>query len=122
MDEIYFFDSYALFEIIKGNKNYANYTNANLVLSKLNIFELYYGLLKENDEKTALLMLNKYYNFIIDFDKDIIEKAAKFRSLYKKSKFSMADCIGYTIAKKLGVKFLTGDKEFEGMPSVEFVK
>lgn len=122
MDELYFFDSYALFEIIKGNKNYIEYTNADLILSKLNIFELYYGLLRETDEKTAFSMLNKYYNFIIDFDKEIIEQAAKFRFLYKKSKFSMADCIGYMIAKRLGVKFLTGDKEFESMPNVEFVK
>ena len=34
----------------------------------------------------------------------------------------MTDCIGYIIAKRLGMKFLTGDKEFEGFENVEFVK
>ena len=34
----------------------------------------------------------------------------------------MVDCIGYMTAKRLGVKFLTGDREFEGMDNVEFVK
>ena len=122
MAEVYFFDTYALFEIIEGSKDYAKYVNANLILSKLNLFELYYGLLKNLDEKTALLMLNKYSEFAIDFDKSIIEHAAKFRLLHKKSKLSMTDCIGYTLARSLGIRFLTGDKEFENMPEVEFVK
>lgn len=122
MAEIYFFDTYALIEIIKGNKNYNKYLNANMVLSKLNLFELFYALLKEADEKTATFMLNKYYEFITEFDKTIIEKAARFRFIYKKNKFSMVDCIGYAIANELGVKFLTGDKEFVNLENVEFVK
>ncbi len=32
------------------------------------------------------------------------------------------DCIGYVIARRMGVLFLTGDKEFEGLESAEFVK
>jgi len=27
----------------------------------------------------------------------------------------MADCISYAMAKKLGIKFLTGDIQFKGM-------
>ncbi len=34
----------------------------------------------------------------------------------------MTDCIGYIFAKQLGIKFLTGDKEFENLDNVEFVK
>ena len=34
----------------------------------------------------------------------------------------MTDCIGYIMAKKLNIKFLTGDKEFENFLNVEFVK
>ena len=34
----------------------------------------------------------------------------------------MADCIGYILAKRLSIKFLTGDKEFEKLDDVEFVK
>jgi len=35
---------------------------------------------------------------------------------------SMADCISYIQSKEVGVKFLTGDKEFEDLDNVEFVK
>ena len=37
-------------------------------------------------------------------------------------KLFIPDAIGYTIAKSHGVKFLTGDKEFEKMANVEFIK
>ncbi len=34
----------------------------------------------------------------------------------------MTDCIGYITARKLGIKFLTGDNKFEDKIGVEFVK
>jgi len=34
----------------------------------------------------------------------------------------MTDSIGYILSIKIGVKFLTGDKEFEDLEKVEFVK
>jgi len=122
MIEVFFFDSYALFEIVNGSKNYERYTKTNIVTTKLNLFELYYGLLKDADEKTALVALEKYFAFTVNFDRDVIEHAAKLRLIYKKWDLSMTDCIGYIIAKKLGIKFLTGDKQFENMENVEFVK
>ena len=122
MIEIFFFDSYALFEIFGANKNYEKYTNANIVVTKLNLFELYYGLLKDSDEKIALTALEKYSEFVVDFDKDVIEHAAKLKLIYKKWNLSMTDCIGYILAKKLGIKFLTGDIQFRDLPNVEFVK
>ena len=39
--ETYFFDSYAIMEIIKGNQNYKKYISANIILIKENIFEVY---------------------------------------------------------------------------------
>ena len=45
-----------------------------------------------------------------------------FRFNNLKKDISMTDCIGYFLAKSLGIKFLTGDKEFENMKDVEFVK
>lgn len=121
MTDVFFFDSYAFFEIIEGNKNYEKYLHVNIVTTKLNLFELYYGLLREVNEKTALTALEKYLPFAVDFDKDTIEHAAKLRLMYKKRDISMTDCIGYIMARKLRIKFLTGDKQFEIMPNVEFV-
>ncbi len=46
----------------------------------------------------------------------------QFRLKWKDRKVSIPDCIGYVMAKNLDIKFLTGDKEFEGLDNVEFVK
>ena len=46
----------------------------------------------------------------------------KFRYNNKKKEMSMTDCISYFMAKELGIKFLTGDKEFENLENVEFAK
>ena len=39
-----------------------------------------------------------------------------------KRKPSYIDCIGYMVAKRLNIKFLTGDKDFEDLDNVKFVK
>jgi|SRR3989344_4440909 len=121
-EEIFFFDSYAIIEIIKGNENYRGYINSIILTTKLNIFEVFYALLKDVSEKEANFFLDKYYEFVIDFNEEIIKKASKFRLQYKKRNLSMTDCIGYILAKEWRVKFLTGDREFEDMENVEFVK
>lgn len=122
MDDVYFFDSYAVMEIMKGNPNYQSYIDTNIVLIKENIFEVYFSVLRQIDEETADEILEEYYPHVIDFDEDTIKEAAKFRNKYFKQNISMTDCIGYILSIKLGIKFLTGDKEFEKLDNVEFVK
>jgi predicted nucleic acid-binding protein len=121
-NDIYFFDTYALFEIFRENKKYSEYIDANIVTAKINLFELYYGLLREFDENTAQEKLHEYIGSTVDFDEEVIANAAKFKLMNRSRKLSMADCIGYAIADRLGIKFLTGDKEFEDISNVEFVK
>jgi len=121
MTEALFFDTYAFFRILDKSSDYNKYTNIDIVTTKLNLFELYNNLLKYFDEKTASNILNKYWPFIVDFDKEIIKEAAKFKRAFGRG-VSMTDCVGYVIAKKIGIKFLTGDKQFEFLPDVEFVK
>ncbi len=121
-EESYFFDSYAFFEILKANKNYTKYTQVEIITTKLNLFELYLGTVREKSETEAREVLDLYYQFAVDFDKKTIEEAAKLKNQLNKRDVSMTDCIGYTMAKQLGIKFLTGDKEFENLENVEFVK
>jgi|SRR3989338_635822 len=120
--ESLFFDTYALIEIFKQNEVYKIYRNKRIVTTKLNIFELYYRIAGDFGKEIAEIILNDYYLFTIDFDEKIIIEAAHFKLLNKKKKLSMTDCIGYIIAKSNGIKFLTGDKEFENLENVEFVK
>lgn len=120
--EIFFFDSYAIAEIIKGNGNYLKYASSIIIITKLNLFEIYYGILRDGTEYDADLFIEKYKKYVIDYSEDVIKDAARLKFEHRKRNLSMADCVGYCVAKKWGVKFLTGDKEFEHMENVEFVK
>ncbi len=119
MTEAYFFDTYAVIEIIAGNPDYKKYEDAEILLTKLNLFEIFYAILKESGGK-AKDYLNKYRDFAVDFDAEIIENAGFLKKF--NPRLSMADCIGYATALRNGVKFLTGDKEFENMQNVEFAR
>ncbi|MBD3313651.1 PIN domain-containing protein [Candidatus Woesearchaeota archaeon] len=122
MNNIFFFDSYAVIEILKGNPDYQPYTECNILLTKLNLFEVHYNLMRGSSEKEAATFLKKYSKFAVDFDENIIREASRLKLDNRKRNISMADCIGFMVAKRLGIKFLTGDKEFENVPGVEFVK
>ena len=50
---IFFCDTYALVEIIKGNKSYHPYLDQELHTNILNLYGLFYNLLKEYGEITA---------------------------------------------------------------------
>ena len=116
------FDTYAILEIIAGNPNYEKYLNSEVIINDFIFTELYYKLLREFDVEKANFYSGKYANFIVKLNVETIKEAMLFRVRNKKSNFSATDCIGYAMALKLNVKFLTGDKGFEGMENVEYVK
>ena len=118
----YFFDTYAIMEIIKKNINYEKFREEEIVTSVLNLAEMYYGLLKYSDKKTALEWFNKLKSFTLNIDAETIRKAMEFKFENKQKNLSFIDCIGYAVAKEHNILFLTGDKEFEKFENVEFVK
>lgn len=119
--DLFFFDSYAVVEIFKGNPNYEKYKGARAILTKCNMFEIGYFLKRVNaGQDIEAEVFSEYAKHIVDYDIKTIAKAVELKVGNKK--LSMVDCIGYQIAQDFGVKFLTGDKEFENMPGVEFVK
>lgn len=118
----YFFDSYAIIEIIKGNPNYNTYSESEIVTSNLNVGEVFFSLIREHNEEKATKWAEILKGFAFEVDTDTIIEAMKFKFKYKQKNFSYIDCIGYIMAKRHGIKFLTGDKEFSGLENVEFVK
>ena len=119
---MYLFDTYALIEIIKGNKNYSKYIDSTPIINKFILTELTYWMIRDYGFDKASLIADQYNKYVKEIDLEVIKEAMLFRYLHKKQKLSMIDCIGYIMAKKLGLKFLTGDKEFEKFDNVEFVK
>ena len=118
----FFFDSYAIIEILKNNTNYDKFKELTIFTSSINISEVYYSLIKNVEEEIAENFINSLNIQILIIDKDSAIKAAKFKFKFKKEKLSYIDCLGYEVAKKLKIKFLTGDEGFRDKENVEFVK
>lgn len=119
----FFFDTYALLEMSKGNKNYAPYQKeVTVILTKLNLMELHYSLLRTCSKEEANQAYDELIPFAVEISDEIIKMANQVKLLLKKRKLSYVDCIGYTIAGIRGIKFLTGDQQFWDLENVEFVK
>src|SRR3989344_2544056 len=118
----YFWDSYAVIELINGNHNYAKYSQEPIIITIFNLVEIYWFSINEYDKAVADEIYEKYRPAVSEIDDEIIKEAIKFRKkVYKTKKISYTDAIGYTYAIKNNLKFLTGDKEFAGLDNVEFV-
>lgn len=60
----------------------------------------------------------------VELSLERIKAAGKKRSemLKQRKKLSYADCLNLVLADEFDAKVLTGDKEFEGLPKVEFIR
>jgi len=116
----YFFDTYALIEVIKKNPNYAAFFDEIVNTGVLNTIELYYSILKDLGEEKAKIAYYRFHESDLQISDEVIFDAMKLKLTNKQ--LSYADCIGYALALKNNLKFLTGDKEFKSMGNVEFVK
>ena len=119
----FFYDTYALLEIITGNENYNKYVkNTGIATTKLNLMELFYRLYILHGIEIAEFYYQKYLPFVVEISDSLIKKAAIFRAENKKKDLSYVDCVGYILALEHKIKFLTGDSQFKDMENVEFVK
>ncbi|MBS3079701.1 PIN domain-containing protein [Candidatus Pacearchaeota archaeon] len=121
MTNTFVFDTYALVEIINGNRNYIKYLNDKIIINNFIFAELCYALEKMK-YPDADVLTQAYSNFIYPIKPSIIKESMKFRYKNKSKNLSITDCVSFFMAKSLGIKFLTGDKEFENIGDVEFVR
>ena len=122
----FFGDTYALIELLKGNTNYEVYSRADLVTTEFNILELTYALLRDfgRDEAAKVIAVISVKIGVMPTDDSDYLNASEFRLYANRTgkKLSLVDALGYSYSRKLGIKFLTGDKEFSGMENVEYAK
>lgn len=121
-DDAYFFDTYAVMEVAQGSESYRPYTSCEAFICVLNLFEMYYSACRRWGLEAADKLMELYRESAVAFGEDVVKEGALMRLRHFRLNLSMADCIGYVLARRLRVKFLTGDRQFEGMPNVEFVK
>ena len=120
--QAFVFDTYAILEIIAGNPNYTKYLNSEIVINDFIFAELCYKLIRENGLEKTNFYVDRYAHYRKELDAETIKEAMLFRCKHKKRNLSPADCISYIMGLKLNLRFLTGDRQFEGMENVEFVK
>ena len=110
---------------LSDNPNYRAYFEENDgVLTKLNLIEISYRTIELHGEEAAAQVVKLFAKYTIDFGITDIVGSMKLRLNLKKNgrNISYADALGYYLALKSKLKFLTGDKEFEGLDGVEFIK
>jgi predicted nucleic acid-binding protein len=122
MTEDFFADTYALIEMSGQNPRYAKYRDTSLHTTQWNLAELYYHFLNEYGGNTADEYFEAYADLVIEITPSSIKDAMRLKSLHKKEHLSYVDCIGYSLAKEFGIRFLTGDQKFKNKENVEFVK
>lgn len=119
----YFFDTYAIIEVLDGSFAYRKYLKEPMRLTLLNLGELHYYLLKKDIEKHEIgVTYDKLIPLCIDISAEDIKEAMEFKFSHKKKAFSFVDSVGYVVSRREGLIFLTGDKEFEDICGVEYVK
>jgi len=119
---IYFLDTYALIEIVKGNEKFKRFLDLELYTSLFNLYEFYFVLIRDYDEQIAKRFFFQFKDRILQIKDEHIFKASRFKKDNLKQRLSYVDCLGYMMALDYQMKFLTGDKEFENLENVEFVK
>ncbi len=121
-----FADTYALIEILKGNPSYEGYSHTELVTTEFNILEPTYALVRDfgRDETTNVIsFVRSKIEVIFTDDLDYLN-AFDFRVSANRTgkKLSLVDSLGYSCSLRLEIRFLTGDREFNGLENVEYIK
>ncbi len=123
MVKSFYFDTYAIIEIRKGNPNYKPYEkDVKIILNNLNLMELVFYLLKNEKENEIKEVVSALSSNNVEYDNGLLIEAAKMKFKFQKERLSFIDCIGYCLAKKHNVKFLTGDEKFRDKDNIEFIK
>jgi len=120
----FFYDSYAVLAYLSDNPRYRSFFEENDgFLTRLNLLEIYYRTLEVHGAKAASQVVKVFAKYVTDFGVADIEGSLKLRLKLKKNgrDISYADALGYFLALKSNVKFLTGDILFKGLEGVEFV-
>lgn len=118
----YFSDTYAIIALAEGTLSYNKFQGIKIITSVLNIGEIYQTILRKHGKDTADNWFKKINFELLEITPEVIVDAIYFRHINRKKDLSLVDAAGYILSIKHNLKFLTGDRQFENMPDVEFVK
>lgn len=119
-------DSWAWIEFYAGSeagekvKAYVMDEDQDIIISTINLAEIYQVALRSFDEKTADARRRALKNRcnIISVDEEIAVMAARIKHDLK---WGLGDALIYATAKREGAKVLTGDLHFKGLSDVIYL-
>ena len=111
----FFADTYAIVELLKGSPAYRKYKTAALVTTEFNLCEFAYAVTRDYPDTAEEICSQVRHSMRLSHpgDREYL-RAAAMRRTYSQDgrKFSLIDCVGYSVAELLTIPFLTGDREF----------
>lgn len=120
---MYFLDSYAMIEYLKGNPKYVEIIDKNeICTSDFQLMELYYFGIRDISESEAERYYEAFSSIKVEIPENTLKNAMKRRlDFQRKGKnISYVDAIGYQFSLDNNLKFVTGDIVFKGLDSVEY--
>jgi hypothetical protein len=117
-----YLDTYALVEIGNDSPNYSVVKKQDYKLCDITLCEFYGIMLRDFGEKTADDWLMRLAPASEPTSLDVLIEAVKFRQAHKSLNLSFWDAVGYQHALSNHGIFVTGDKAFEKLPHVKYVK
>jgi len=118
---MYCLDTYAIFEMIYGNKDYKWLIKEPFVIPEETLAEFYITFLRKNEE-----LSEKFTNLLatktVPVRLPTLLAAMSLKTKAKGEKLSFFDCVGYVYAQENNYTFVTGDKQFEKRKGVKFIK
>lgn len=121
MADRFFFDTYALIERQSGSAAYAPFAPMPVFTHQFNLYEFVTAIVRVADEGRAREELRLLAPNLLEAETDDLFAAARFKRLQARKRVSYVDALGYVLARKHGMRFLTGDRAFKGIENVEHV-
>lgn len=116
----FFFDSYALLRVYRGDPGLARYADVAIRTDHGSVYEFTREVLINGNAAKARAALAELSSAerLTPTDEDMLE-AAKLKQ--RTARISNQDALGYCIAQREELLFLTGDTAFRRMPGVEYI-
>jgi|ERR1051325_2150386 predicted nucleic acid-binding protein len=114
-----FFDASALIRVLERDPRFESYREEPVVTDIGHVYEFARYLLKRYGAARARELLQGLRADRVEATNDDLVEAAKLAA--RSSKLSAQDALGYVLARREDLVFLTTDRGFRGMPGVELV-
>lgn len=118
-----FFDTHAILGVLSGEAAYQRFASAPGVTHQMNLLEALVHLLRRHVPHPRRVLQRMGLGIVAATDEDLdVAAAIKTDPLSRERNLSYVDALGYAIARRHGIPFLTGDRGFKDLAGVDFAQ